>query len=340
MKQLLVTFVCMILSLSAFAQNRLSFQNNAYSLGDSILYIEASQVNPGTSGADQLWDFSALTPIGQSKVKVLSTDKNEKKSFFPECNMLLQEHGVDFMYKVTDNNILEYGNSSSSHLMRYTVPIVKFVFPFTYGSSFNGTYQGSFGEQGNPIFSGEYATEADAYGTLILPGNVQLDNVLRVKFTQKATYTTTKNVIYRWYANATVPALKYSVLTVMTNETKDSISVYRVAYNTEAAKSAATVKKIGAKEYISATAKWYDVKIFPNPVKEQGYVAYTLPADAKVTLFISDNSGRIMSRLVNATQTKGNYEITFTISKYSPYYIITLVVDGNTILSKIILTDK
>jgi len=50
------------------------------------------------------------------------------------------------------------------------------------------------------------------------------------------------------------------------------------------------------------------VKISPNPVGASGAtLSYTLVKDGKVTLRISDMSGRLIQTISRGSQTKGNY---------------------------------
>ncbi|WP_243349233.1 T9SS type A sorting domain-containing protein [Parabacteroides sp. FAFU027] len=326
------------LLITAYGQTRLSFQNNAYTAGDSPSFIVANNVNEGLPGSNQKWDFSVLTAKSEIPVQFLESNASGNQVNFPECNILLREQGSEFFFKVTENNIKDYGYSCPCYVVRYNNPIVKFVFPFTYGSAFSGKYQGDIIGQGNKTVSGEYATAADGYGTLILPGNVTINNVLRVKFTQKTDSISSWNVTYRWYANAAYPNLKYPLLTIMTKVNKDSAYTYHVAYNSEAGKLAVQqpVSQSVSQDYNSIDFESYNVKVFPNPFKENAQVAYTLPENAKVTLYISDNTGKIIQTLIDGMQQKGSYLQDFSIPQATTYYVITLVVNGKIICSKLL----
>ena len=326
------------LLMTAYGQTRLSFQNNAYTAGDSPSFFLANNANEGLPGSNQKWDFSTLTAKSEIPVLFFAAQESGNQVNFPECNILLREQGSEFFFQVTESSIKDYGYSCPCYVVKYNTPIVKFAFPFSFGSAFSGKYQADVIGQEGKAFSGEYATEADGYGTLVLPENVVINNVLRVKFTQKTDNTTSWNVTYRWYANASYPNLKYPLLTVMTKVSKDSTYTYHTAYNKDAGKLAVQqpASQSASQEYSAIGFESYNVKVFPNPFKENAQVAYSLPENAKVTLYISDNTGKIIQTLIDGVQQKGSYLQDFSIPQATTYYVITLVVDGKIICSKLL----
>jgi hypothetical protein len=53
------------------------------------------------------------------------------------------------------------------------------------------------------------------------------------------------------------------------------------------------------------------LSVFPNPFKERTHIRYTLNSPAHVHLAIYDQSGRQVKKLVNTTQPKGNFTVTW-----------------------------
>jgi flagellar hook assembly protein FlgD len=51
--------------------------------------------------------------------------------------------------------------------------------------------------------------------------------------------------------------------------------------------------------------------IFPNPFKDRAYIKYTLNSPTHVQLSIYDQSGRQVKKLVNTTQSKGKFTVTW-----------------------------
>ncbi|MFZ4523588.1 MAG: T9SS type A sorting domain-containing protein, partial [Bacteroidales bacterium] len=61
----------------------------------------------------------------------------------------------------------------------------------------------------------------------------------------------------------------------------------------------------------------YGLNVYPNPLKTETTIQYTLPSTGKVTLTILDQYGKTITTLKNQTEETGNYTVKFTPASYS-----------------------
>lgn len=329
---LLILFV-----LSTFGQLQLTYEDNAYLKSDYQPFILTQNVEEGNAGPDQVWDFSQLTKIGEINSYMSEAAQSSYSVLYPAANVVLRENATDFFFKVGPSGIEEYGNSNENVTIKYDKPILKFPFPFVYGASVSGTYSGHIAGTPEIQIGGPYSSHADGYGTLILPGNVVVKDVLRVRFTRGSNDSPNgETVVFRWYARNSDPILRYPLLSVTKVESPAKSYVYRVAYyaySERLTNATGTEKIINAQEYTSDKSQNYNISIFPNPFIERAKIEYSLPVDAKVTLLVTDNLGRVVETLVDSKQAAGKHSASIKGDGQFVYFV-TLVVDGNVISSK------
>ncbi|HOY30340.1 MAG TPA: hypothetical protein PKW80_00530 [Bacteroidales bacterium] len=342
MKKLLLYISFVIFTIIRIsAQNGLTYDNNAYLNADEQPYIIAEQVNEGNPGPDQIWDFSALKQSGELTSYMYSAKDIEGCVSFPEANIVLREKNTNYFFKVSPSGMDEYGNSNENFSVVYDKPIVKFPFPFTYGSSCSGVYSGTVLKKNNsyPI-SGTYSTLADGFGSLILPGNIKIDNVLRVRFVRKRDNSATESVTYRWYAQNSDPVVRYPLLTITFHKKGTSSKAHIVAYYANAYQLANNQANINPSEisgeYTSPDAGIYDVKISPNPFTEKAQIEYRVPELSRIRIEAFDNTGRIVEKLTEAEQDAGPYSVFFKGSGQFVYYIRFIANDKLICVKKII----
>jgi hypothetical protein len=61
----------------------------------------------------------------------------------------------------------------------------------------------------------------------------------------------------------------------------------------------------------------FSIEQFPNPAANRTTISYSLPNDETVSLQLFDNSGKLVSTIVNSKQTKGVYQFNIDVTKWS-----------------------
>ncbi|MBP8040860.1 MAG: T9SS type A sorting domain-containing protein [Bacteroidales bacterium] len=345
MKKLVFILCLSIISLTRLhAQHTLTYDNNSYLDADKQPFILADTVREGNAGQDQVWDFSMLTATGEMTSYMFASGNHPESSLYPEANMVLREKNMDYFFKVGPSGMAEYGHSTEAFKVIYDAPIVKFPFPFTYGSAINGIFSGKqiINNQTTAV-TGTYSTLADGYGTLILPGNIRIPNVLRVKFVRQSNNSQSAAIAYRWYAQNADPVVRYPLLTIIVIQTGSKVRVQTVAYYAYAYQyaqnQANNYKPEVPGEYLSDVAEKFSIKISPNPFVDKAQIEYSLPEESTVSIQIFDNTGRLLEQLAEGKKPAGPHSVAFT-GKGQFVYFVRIVINDNIICSKKIIQMK
>ena len=277
--------------------------------------------DPGIAGADIIWDFSDLI-FDRSFTGYLKDPKLTRLGIsFPKSNTELAEFDSRFFLQVDNDKMEQFGYSSSDGRIqiRYDVPFVKMKFPFAYDDFYSGTFSGKTYVSGieNGTVIGTYSVEADAYGTLILPGSVTYENTLRIRTEKRYTSIISRqqqevNIItYRWYNELhRYPIL---VLTEYSVKSGDNTTVnHQAAYNSNAVRFLSPILT-------------ESVLLYPNPATSYLGLELDAVAAGTITFTISDISGKIVSTFSEEISMGGKlvYNLSDKIAGLSPasYYL-------------------
>lgn len=191
--------------------------------------------DPGLKGATVTWDFSNLKPIEDFTGHVTDNYEAVNTFAFPMANIELEEFNNKFYFKVAQDRIEQYGYRSKDNkvVVKFTKPPVKMTFPFTYGKEVTGDFNGLiFIGLDTGTLKGTYKIISDGYGTLVLPGEIVINNTLRVKYEKSYSQsfnTLTENIkiiTYKWYCESyRYPLLVFTEIISATNK------IYQAAYN-------------------------------------------------------------------------------------------------------------
>jgi len=213
-------------ALPVFGQ--LNALHNHLRAGDVLLKQQVEYVNPGSAGADRLWNFSklktvndeytleyALPPLEGDSVYIMGGKRYLKENVKEDELIVGTEHNTMYYYRQTDDSLLQTGHENPSVVLNYTSPLAILRFPLNYGQSISSAYQskGLYSGTMDIKTEGTVTTTADAYGKMLLPSGDTLDLVLRVKTLQTifdvpkdgSNTAETGNAgkqleIYRWYS--------------------------------------------------------------------------------------------------------------------------------------------
>lgn len=224
-------------------------------------------VDNSTTGANVTFSNSSLTQ-GAASQATYSTPTSTEISTFPGSTIKMVDGTTTIYYKASATKLEITGIVNPQATLNFNVDNGTYmVYPLTYGPAQNDTAQGTFtSSAANGTFSGTLATQADAYGTLIL-GSQIYSNVLRVKYTQNFNlYTafspttpigTVTNTAYAYYD----ASHRYALL----SSTNGNISVPLLGIN-QSTSSAQALS--GAFLATRDAVKKGNLVVYPNPAQD------------------------------------------------------------------------
>lgn len=322
MKKIIVTSCGLLAAVSGMAQPTITYDRHGLQAGDVHQTRRVTTVEPGASGANVTWDFSACEIIGNVQTEALESSGAH--------TAVRNDGNVVFQFDATPYGNDYYGYATNSYSVVYENPVLKTKYPFGFLDQHSGEFSGYIA-QGNsktPV-EGTYSSEVDGCGTLKLPNGVTLNSVLRVKTTeaQKRLYASTVSnteVKYLWYSQD----FRYPVfVTILHNidQPEGAKNVSKSSYVNIAALSAPQVVAGSAgSEQPLADASRPEVKydVYPNPIKNAAAITYTLPYDAQVSIAVYTITSVCVRKIVNnELQTAGEYTYSYTPALPGSYFV-------------------
>lgn len=339
-KNLLVLLLATLPTL-AFSQFKLTPQAHGFISEDENPMVLTKYMDPGKAGRNVTWDFRNLE-IGNSFTGNINQTLNTKCfSTFSESNVVLEEFGNMFVFKGSDKTLEQVGfmSKNGNTVIKYSKPFVKMRYPFAFRNSFNGDFEGEYIVNNKSIGSqiGVYSVTADARGTLLLPANRQLENVIRVKEIKNYDQTINgskigiETITYRWYVeNHRFPVLVLINTTYTMKNNKTSSSTM-AAYNSN------VITENNAE--IEGLINISDMNVYPNPYKDKVNIQFMVTEESNVNLAIYDISGRLVKQLYNGTKGAGEAKYTFSAKENgfaAGTYIVRLMINDQVSTRKII----
>jgi hypothetical protein len=312
MKTTLFTSVLLFMSFGLFAQTSLTYANNSLIAGDSNAFREIQFSDPGNAGSNQVWDFSMVQYTGKSPVSTIQSATVPKADGVGGYNLSLIDNGNDYFMNSMQNLLEEWGyvNKEQKLILKYSDPVVKMRYPFSYGEQFSDHFIGVawYNETNTIDFFGDCTVAADAYGTLILPDQV-IENTLRVKSIKKGLQinmcgTTTVNIVrYLWYAAGyRYPLLSMSIVENCYNQ--GTPEIIKTAFtNTQQLNERIALSGSNNSVKPDVQAKQVEkpevlVNLSPNPFSTNLNYNYFLTEQLPVSIELYDLSGKQSGWLV------------------------------------------
>ncbi len=185
-KQLILLILMVNFCLLSLAQPTLTSSSFNQNVGETfdVLDISFSSVSPGSSGANQTWDFSNGIELQSFSATMLDPASTPYGSSFPSAN-ICQESGGSYAYYRHDNNAQQiHGTFQSGVIIQYNNPEDYIRFPLNYTDSFTDYFEANYESGGVNFYrSGTSTGTYDGYGTLIMPYGT-FSNVIRVKLVE------------------------------------------------------------------------------------------------------------------------------------------------------------
>lgn len=286
---------------------------NAYLAGNTHDFIFMNLVNEGNSGENVTWDFTSLQKNGKTLTsKMYAVTSSDSAALACGANIILNENGNLFYFKVTSDEMEQYGATTGNVFTQFDKPCAKLQFPMKYGDKVSEEYSGTakFKTTENKL-SGTCDVIADAYGTLLLPGNIKIENALRVKQTKTFTGSTQKEITYRWYASG----VRYPILVIIKYESATQNVYCQTALYAHAGETAATTQCSATENsgnYLSSA----NVETYPNPYTDKFTLNYKLETACNVKIELIGINGKTVKTVINEAQDKGSNSVEVSSSTY------------------------
>ena len=156
------------------------------------IFLFTAPFNPGNNGPDQTWDFSSITSgWNTAPFDYVLPSATPYSTTFSSSDVALSAV-LQYNYFKSSATEMQITGSVVSTTSTTVIPLSdpqKIIsFPFTYGNNFKDTarsltYMVSAGNNQRRIIYSK--SEADAYGSVTVPGGIVYNNVLRLLITSK-----------------------------------------------------------------------------------------------------------------------------------------------------------
>ena len=338
--QIIIGFICLINASYAQQPLVLTYETHALQAGANNNMILCHYADPGDGGENVVWDYSFLESTLDFTGTITTNTRSKTSDAFGQANTALEEFNYRFYLHVAPDQIEQIGYSSfdNSFIVSYEKPLVKMVFPFTKGDRYNGDFFG-FLKMGDATFplTGNYEVEADGYGRLLLPGNVSVDNTLRVKTIKYYEMPVnglkhfTEIITFRWYGCCN----RYPLLVLTAIKTSIGSSVthsYQAAFN----------NKINFKlSGTNGNRPLSSIHAYPNPAADHMTLEYVLTDPDKVIIDIYNDTGKKMKTLLDSQVGSGTYRLQLVPKKEglsTGIYFITANLNNTIVTEEIVIT--
>lgn len=268
--------------------------------------------NPGEAGRNVVWDFSNVELPQQGITSSAEMGKDYTKSNVK----VMRDDNVTFFYNITASGNEYYGYEAGNSKLTYTTPILKTVYPQSFGTFFEGNFEGtrSYGKSVSEV-KGYYSTHADAEGTIILPDGksypaLRIHTIERTDSENGSGYEIDK---YLWYLqDARFPVfVSTRVFSVKQDGTR--IAREKKSHYAPDASLRSDTEMTGIENINSSLA--YSVS--PNPFVNTIQVSYALPSETNVNIDLYNMKGVKLFTLVANELQSGNISFTKDISQYT-----------------------
>lgn len=336
MKKINLIIAIIFASLIANSQITLKYETHALQANYTHTTQFVENVKAGNNGENQIWDFSNFT-CGHEKSSQIISEEDVPERLQNYTNVTINDGDNYFYFDVNEYGIDYYGLVTPNAIINYNEPIEKMNYPFTYGDKTEGEFTGTglyYGRVKTDIY-GIYSIEADGFGTIVLPGDVTLSNVLRVKTVNTTVEiscktTETENVKYLWFSKD----YRYPIMVVIetTRKEGDKVTVTNTGYYNEKAFQTEV-------EETNKQLSDFSVNVFPNPATNFVNINYNLAQKTNVNIDVYNITGAKVATIVENQEQKGTQNQVFTPSLALGTYFIKMNLGNETIFKKIVLID-
>lgn len=185
MKRKLILITALLIQFSILnAETIITASHQGFRKDDILFKQQIEYKDPGLRGSNVVWDFSRLKFVNENyKVRYSQPAVSKPDS---QCITNI-EHRTMYKHLLIRDSLFLTGFENSGSKLNYEKPQLALRFPFALRDSISKSYSGS-GIYMDMLYvetSGTSYTIADATGTLILPEEDTLRNVLRIRSQQE-----------------------------------------------------------------------------------------------------------------------------------------------------------
>lgn len=302
MKKAIYTITSLLFASAGFSQT-LTRAANEPTVGDVYTRVNYDTVSaiPRNTGLNQVWNFSSMiqsTDVVSTSFEALSSVTISTSQF---STATLAENdgsgGYTFYKSVTTPSaqleIVGYGDGMITQT--YTNTLIQAIWPFNYGSIFMDTFSGSItGTNVSGSFSGTNTVTGSGSGTLMLPGGINLSNVLQAKVNTILKMSTTYSSIpititlnatsYNYYHTSK----KFQIASV-------NVDITQSAFGDDTTITVNINKDVA----VGLTEKNFDAPfaIYPNPAKNNFTVKLSNTDSQPCKLQVFDGTGKLVKTI-------------------------------------------
>lgn len=344
LKPLLTVFLLTFIPISGAVSRNASQDDTANLITCGYARIATSHFNPGGSGAECLWDLSALDRSGSSLCITQITDSLG--------HSVIMDGSKITYYIMRKDTLLEIGNESPMMETSYLKPIVTLRYPMALGDSLSRPFEG-FG-----IYCGDHYYKekgvssyvVDGRGELILSETDTLKNVLRVYRVKSYSVamdinpamidsSKVKQVIeerYQWYAQG----VSHPILETVMSTSYDNMSpigttqygYYAIPDSILPVPPSTAPQDENGKEDNPTPVIHYHANVNGNILT----VNFDVDAEANITMILANHMGMVYDSRKLSVKTGAGYQTSFDIGSLHPgFYILYINVNGTIYSEKV-----
>lgn len=340
MKKLFLLVSGLAVAFAVQSQTILTFKSHALIPNERNPMIISKYVEPGKAGQNVVWDFSKIEAASDFVGNIQESYITKGSNYFPQSNTVLEEFGNYFFFNVNSSQMEQngYSTGNGSVYIEYKKPFIKMKYPFSFNSSYSGTFDGIYNSNDKPIgeIAGTYSVSGDGIGTLLLPDGKEMNNALRVKEVKKYKQTISNSSVniedltYRWYVNEHRFPVLVLISSTYTYQNGQTSTTTRAAYNSNVILLSAETMN---------TTNGFGLDIFPNPYHEKVNIKLQLETLSPVNITVFDLIGKRIAVLVDKTETAGEFSYSFSakdLGLAKGTYLVKVMVNNKETTRKII----
>ncbi len=384
MKKHLSAIFLAIVFLPTLSHAQLSLTHNRPRAGDKLTKYQVEFKDSCRSGKRVLWDFSQKKIVGKGHSVSYFSPRLRRDSLYVmgkdtftighvgDSELLVaRELYTQYFFRLKGGVLYATGYENPSDLMHHATPLPLIRYPVLYGSKEKIPIRSQclYAQQVLLSTHGVYETEADAYGTIILPGGDTLKNTLRIHSVQTflsdslasmdSIRINTQIDTYQWYT----PGYRYPVFeTVRTVHSNNKVQdVFSVAFFyppsghlylendpenlalLEEIKQSANQNSGGNEGQSSTGSKALSIegllscRIYPNPVETDLEVAYEVTAQANISIGMYSIEGFPIHVIPAKLHEPGSYSVTFNCSGLYPRNYVLRVLANDKVANGVVI---
>jgi hypothetical protein len=296
-KQLSIVIFCAAFSAKAQFNMLAAYHEPTLGVTGTTMYDSAGTAMPHQIGANQTWNFSALsTTASASTGSYVLPSTTPNASLFPGATLAADggTTGSVAYFKSSASMFELLGYSFGTLNIVYSDPWAIYKWPISYSTNNNFTdaYQYSMSSGGFTMnISAQVSSSVTGHGTLTLPGGLVLNNVMQIHAIDTQTMTnsltpgtTTAVSIYKQYYHS---SQRYPILSYMYSKSQSSPSVtatYEINH----------LLAVGIAEQEGLCS---NSGIFPNPAHGSFRISCDETKGADVRITLTNIIGQVMRNI-------------------------------------------